>query len=106
MKSPSRPKLRSSAGTDAALLSVRIQPRASKNSVSRMEDGSLKIRLTAPPVDGAANEALIAFLAKTLSTAKSNIEIVSGHTAREKRIRVTGINEQDILRLLLNDGGK
>jgi uncharacterized protein (TIGR00251 family) len=81
-------------------LSVRIQPRASKNGVSRMEDGSLKIRLTAPPVDGAANEALIAYLSKALGVSKSSVEIVSGHTSREKRIRISGINEEDIDQLL------
>jgi len=79
---------------------VRIQPRSSKNSITRMEDGSLKIRLTAPPVDGAANEALIGYLAKALAVSKSSVEIVSGHTAREKRIRIIGVSEEDINRLL------
>jgi uncharacterized protein (TIGR00251 family) len=65
-----------------------------------MEDGSLKIRLTAPPVDGAANEALIAYLSKALGVSKSSVEIVSGHTSREKRIRISGINEEDIDQLL------
>jgi len=85
-------------------IAVRIQPRASKNGIMRMEDGSLKIRLTAPPVDGAANEALIAYLSEALAISKSSIEIVSGHTAREKRIRIGGVNKEDIDRLLnIND---
>jgi hypothetical protein len=85
-------------------IAVRIQPRASKNGIMRMEDGSLKIRLTAPPVDGAANEALIAYLSEALAISKSSIEIVSGHTAREKRIRICGVNKEDIDRLLnVND---
>jgi uncharacterized protein (TIGR00251 family) len=68
-----------------------------------MEDGSLKIRLTAPPVDGAANEALIAYLSKVLVVSKSSIEIVSGHTAREKRIKIIGADEADVDQLLNTD---
>lgn len=95
---PSRPD------APGVTLSLRIQPRASKNGISRMEDGSLKIRLTAPPVDGAANEALIAYLAKALAVSKSSVEILSGHTGREKRIRINGVNEADIDRLLNTAG--
>ena len=84
----------------SATLAVRIQPRSSKNGVLRREDGSLKIRLTAPPVDGAANEALVEFLSKTLSVSKSAVEIVSGHTSREKRVKISGMGEADITRLL------
>ena len=96
-----RPKSRrSKQEAPGVTISVRIQPRASQNSISRMEDGSFKIRLTAPPVDGAANEALVGHLAKALAVSKSSVEIVSGHTAREKRIRIIGVNEEDINRLL------
>jgi hypothetical protein len=69
-----------------------------------MEDGSLKIRLTAPPVDGAANEALIKFLSDTLDLSKSQVEIVSGQTSREKRIKIIGMSESDVIRLLNNAG--
>jgi hypothetical protein len=68
-----------------------------------MEDGSLKIRLTAPPVDGAANEALVKFLSDTFSVSKSQIEIVSGHTSREKRVKISGMGDEDVNRLLNND---
>lgn len=95
---PSRPE------ASGVTLSLRIQPRASKNGISRMEDGSLKVRLTAPPVDGAANEALIAYLARALGVSKSSVEILSGHTSREKRIRISGVNEGDVERLLNTDG--
>ncbi len=84
----------------SATLSVRIQPRASKNEALRMEDGGLKIRLTAPPVDGAANEALVKFLSDRLGVAKSRVEIVSGHTSREKIVRVNGLSDEDVRRLL------
>ena len=94
-----------SSGADGVTLTLRIQPRASKNGLSVMEDGSYKVRLTAPPVDGAANEALIAFLAKTLQVSKSQVEIVSGQTARDKRLRITGIGQEDA-RQLLNEAAK
>lgn len=99
-----RPISRNQKQTDvSATLSVRIQPRSSKNGINRMEDGSLKIRLTAPPVDGAANEALIKFLSDTLSISKSQVEIVSGLTGRQKIIRVSGMSEVDVIRLLNTD---
>ncbi len=95
-KSPPRDR-----GPEAsATFSVRIQPRASKNEALRMEDGGLKIRLTAPPVDGAANEALVKFLADRLGVAKSRVEIVSGHTSREKIVKISGVSRADAERLL------
>jgi uncharacterized protein (TIGR00251 family) len=78
----------------AAVLSVRIQPRASRNGIVLMEGGGIKIRLTAPPVDGAANEALVRFLADSFSLPKSQVEIVTGHTSRDKIIRITGIGQE------------
>jgi uncharacterized protein (TIGR00251 family) len=87
-------------------ISVRIQPRASKNGITRMEDGSFKIRLTAPPVDGAANEALVEFLAEALQVSRSAVEIISGHTARDKRISLAGMSRDEINRLLNADGKK
>ena len=85
---------------DSALLVARIQPRASKNEIIPMEGGALKIRLTATPVDGAANEALVRFLSEVLGIAKTRIEIVSGRTSREKRIRIGGLSEAEARRLL------
>jgi uncharacterized protein (TIGR00251 family) len=99
-KSPPRNK-----GSEAPVtLSIRIQPRASKNEIVTMMSGGLKIRLTAPPVDGAANEALVKFLADTLSIPRSHIEIVSGHTSREKIVRITGISDTEVKRLLNSRG--
>ncbi len=85
---------------DGATLSLRIQPRSSKNQIVLMENGGYKVKLTAPPVDGAANEALIRLLADTLSLAKSRIEIVSGHTSRDKIVRISGIGQADVKRIL------
>jgi hypothetical protein len=71
----------------------------------RMDDGRLKIRLTAPPVDGAANEALVKFLSDQFKVGRSDVEIVSGHTGREKIVRLTGITDEEAKRLL-NGAGK
>jgi hypothetical protein len=79
---------------------VRIQPRASKNGMTRLGDGSLKVRLTAPPVDGAANDALVRYLADAFGVPRPQVEILSGHTARRKIVRITGIRDGDIEQVL------
>jgi uncharacterized protein len=97
-KAAVRPKTGASKNKETAAavtLSIRIQPRASKNEVIRREDGGIKIRLTAPPVDGAANEALVRFLADTFSVSKSQVAIVSGHTSRDKVVRIEGVGKAD-----------
>jgi uncharacterized protein (TIGR00251 family) len=68
------------------VLDVHVQPRASRNAIVGVHADALKIRLTAPPVDNAANQAVIQLLAKTLKCPKSDLEIVAGHTARRKRL--------------------
>jgi len=72
-------------------LSVRVQPRASRTEVAGLHDGALKIRLASPPVDGAANKALVAFLAKRLGVPKSDVLIAHGQRGRLKSIRVRGL---------------
>jgi hypothetical protein len=73
------------------LLSVRVQPRSSKDEiVGPHGTESLKVRITAPPVDGKANAHLIKFLAKSFGVAKSQVELVSGTTGRDKRLAITG----------------
>lgn len=69
---------------------VKVAPRAKREGVTGTIDGALKIALTAPPVDGAANEALIAFVAKALGVAKRDVEIVRGASSRDKTLRVAG----------------
>ncbi len=71
-------------------LNVRVTPRASKSEVIGIVDGVLKVRIAAPPVDGAANEALIKLLAKHFNVSKSSISIVSGDSSRNKRVRISG----------------
>ena len=70
------------------LLRIKVQPKASKDELSEILGDCLKVRITAPPVDGKANKHLIAFLAKTFKVAKSKVELVSGETGREKRIKI------------------
>ena len=65
---------------------VFVQPRASKNKVVGLYEDALKIKLTAPPVDGAANRMCIQYLAKCLKVSKSVLEVVSGQSSRTKRI--------------------
>lgn len=91
---------RNNGAMSSTTFSIRLQPRASKNEIIAMEGGGFKIRLTAPPVDGAANEALIRFLADTLSVTRSQIEIVSGHTSKNKIVRIEGIGKEDTERIL------
>lgn len=79
------------ADGDGIVLTLHIQPGAKKTEVAGRHGDALKIRLAAPPVDGKANEALIAFLAKALGVPKANVELVSGQTSRAKRLRVAGV---------------
>ena len=73
--------------TDAGIIfKIFVQPRSSKNTVVGLHDGALKLKLTAPPVDNAANKMVIAFLSKQLGVSKSRIEIISGHTGRNKQV--------------------
>ncbi len=80
----------------AVVFEVRVAPRASRSRVIGVQDGALKVALTAPPVDGAANEALRKLLAKTLGVSKSDVEIVRGDRARIKLLRVKGIRAADV----------
>ena len=74
--------------TDGLIFDIFVQPRASKNQVVGLHGDALKIRLTAPPVEGKANKMCAAFLAKSLGTPRSAVEIVSGHTGRTKTVKV------------------
>lgn len=75
----------------AVVFEVRVSPRASRNEIVGVREGILKVALTAPPVDGAANQALIKLLAKALGIAKSNVAIVRGERGRHKVLEVRGI---------------
>jgi uncharacterized protein len=81
-------------------LELWVQPRASRDEVAGFQDGAVKVRLTAPPVDGEANDALVRFLAKKLGIARSNLVIVRGHTGRRKAVRIAGLTAEEVRRRL------
>ncbi len=84
-------------GKGGAALPVKVVPRASKNEIVGVgEDGTLRIRVTAPPVEGAANEAVVALLAEVLGIAKSNIDIVAGLTGTSKLVSIIGIDPAQV----------
>lgn len=87
------------------LLRVHAQPRAAKSEIAGLMGEALKIRLAAPPVDGKANRALVAFLAETLNLPKSAVSLKSGETGREKLLVLHGIDEASVRECLtLNNG--
>ena len=77
---------------------VKVQPRAKKNAITGELGDALKLALTAPPVDGRANEACIEFLANLLDVPRSSVTIASGETSRNKVIRVAGMTADEIRR--------
>jgi uncharacterized protein (TIGR00251 family) len=83
----------------ALVFAVRVVPRASKSGVAGEHDGRLRVRVAAPPVEGAANEELVRFLAKAFGVPARDVEIVSGHASKSKRVRVRGVSAADLLRL-------
>jgi uncharacterized protein (TIGR00251 family) len=84
---------------DAVRFSVRLQPRASKNEIVGLQGISLKVRVTAPPVEGMANDALVELLSKELQTPRRNVCIVSGHSSRTKVIEISGVDLESVQRL-------
>ncbi len=83
------------------IIRVRVLPRTSKNQIVGIDGGVFKVKLTAPPVEGKANKALVQFLAKKLGLPKRDIEIVSGEHSREKSIRINGLPVDEVMRILM-----
>ena len=79
-----------------ATISLRVQPRASRNAVVGWIGDVLKIRLTAPPVEGAANAACLTFLADLLDLPPSNLTIIKGDRSRQKVVRITGLSQEEV----------
>jgi uncharacterized protein (TIGR00251 family) len=88
--------IRDTAG--GAIFAVKVQPRAKKNAITGELGDALKLALTAPPVEGRANDACIEFFANLLDVPRSSITIASGETSRRKVIRVTGIAADEVRR--------
>jgi uncharacterized protein len=89
------------AESDGVMLSVKLQPRASANEIGEPLGNELRIKVTAPPVDSAANEALIRLLAETLDCPRNRIELVRGNTSRHKVLRLHGISAETALAKLV-----
>lgn len=82
------------------LLKLHVTPRGSKNEITGWREDVLCVKITAPPVDGAANAAIIKFIADSLKIRKSQIELVSGEKSREKVVSISGLSDADIKSLL------
>ena len=83
----------------AVVFQDRVQPRASRDEITGVVDGALKVRLQAPALEDRANVALCEYLAELLKTPKSAVRILSGERSRIKRVEIRGIHEQQILGL-------
>jgi uncharacterized protein len=82
---------------DGLLLSVKLQPRASANAIGEALGNELRIKVTAPPVDAAANEALLKLLAQQLHCPRNRVDIIRGHTSRHKTIMLYGLAAEDVV---------
>ena len=91
--------LRETSG--GTLLSVKLQPRASANEIGAPLGDELKIKVTAPPVDAAANQALVEFLAEKLGCSRGKVELLRGHTSRHKTIMLHGFKAAEVLQRIL-----
>ena len=83
----------------AITFAVRVVPRASKTTVVGEHEGALRVRVAAPPVEGAANDALIKFLAKEFGVPARDVEIRSGHVSKTKLVRVVGVTAEKLMSL-------
>lgn len=87
-------------------LYIHVQPRASKNEIVGVHGDALKVRLTSPPVEGAANSLLVKFIAKSLGIPRSSVKIVSGEKSRHKMLRISEITQENIENILGISGQK
>jgi uncharacterized protein len=85
------------AHPDGVLLSVKVQPRASANEIGEALGDELRIRVTAPPVEAAANEALLKILAQQLHCPRNRVDIVRGHTSRHKVVKLYGLTPEAVV---------
>lgn len=90
-----------SVQTDGSvLLRIHVQPRAAQNQVAGLQGEALKLRLSAPPVDGKANKAVLAFLAELFALPKSALSLKSGQQSRQKTVLINGVSETTIRDIL------
>jgi hypothetical protein len=96
--------LKISESADGITISIHVQPKASRNEITGTHDGEMRIRLTSPPVEGAANRLCIEYLAKLLKTPKSSITIIGGDKSRHKTIRISAMSRTQFLEQLASTG--
>jgi len=89
---------------DGVCLSLKVQPRASKNEIGEALGSELKLKVTAPPVDSAANEAVLRFLADTLDCPRGSIQLLRGNTSRHKQILIQRMTAEAVAAKLVGDG--
>ena len=90
------------AHADGVLVSVKLQPRASQNEICGQVGDELKIKVMAPPVDAAANEALIELLAEKLGCARNRVELIRGRKSRHKVLKISGFSSEQAFSKLFN----
>jgi uncharacterized protein (TIGR00251 family) len=91
--------LREAAG--GVSFSIKVHPRARRNAITGTAGEALKVSLTAPPVDGKANQAVVEFFAALFEIPRSSVTIASGESSRQKAVRVAGVNRQTVERRLM-----
>lgn len=91
------------ADGEGVRLTVKVQPRSNRNQVVGVEGDALKVKIAAPPVDGEANRALLAFLAEKLGVAKSRLRILSGESGRRKVIFIGGVDPAEVAKRLVEE---
>lgn len=84
----------------ASVLRVRVQPRASRSQVLGYDGQLLRVRVSAPPEDGRANEAVVALLAEALGVPRSRVRILRGHTSRDKLVSMESLSLEEVVRRL------
>jgi len=88
------------ARSDGVYLSLKVQPRASKNEIGEVAGHELKVKVTAPPVDSAANEAVLRLLAEALDCPRNAVQLARGAAARHKQVRVVGVAVEEVVKRL------
>lgn len=92
--------LTSTTTATAVRIPIRVVPRSSRNRVVAVQGGALKLQVTAAPVDGAANRAVVELLADWLGVARASVAVVRGHSARDKLVEVTSADPQALARAI------
>lgn len=85
------------------IVEILLQPRASRNELAGVQEGRLKIKVTSPPIEGKANEKLCEFLADLMGIGKKRVQVIAGHTARVKRVRIDDASVDEVRKKLIID---